>query len=68
MKNLCNILEIGYSGGFLGRFGDVTLSGDSGRKGVSTVEPRPRREVPEQVQSEVESSGRYLELVNRLGY
>lgn len=68
IKNLCNILEIGYSRGFLWRFGDVTLSGDSGRKGVSTIEPRPRREVPEQVQSEIKTSGRYLDLVSRLGY
>jgi len=68
MKNLCSILEIGYSGGFLAHFGDVTLSGDSGRKGVSTIEPRPRREVPEQVQSEIETSSRYWDLVSRLGY
>ena len=68
MENLCNILEIGYSKKFLGRFGDVTLGGDSGRKGVSSIEPRPRREVPEQVQSEIETSGRYLDLVSRLGY
>jgi hypothetical protein len=68
MKNLCNILDISYSGGFLGCFGDVTLTGDSGRKGVSTIEPRPRREVPEQVQSEIETSKLYLDLVSRLGY
>jgi len=68
MKNLCNILEICYSGGFLGRFGNITLSGESGRKGVSAIEPRPRREVPEQVQGEIETSERYLDLVSRLGY
>jgi hypothetical protein len=68
MKNLCNILEIGYSGGFLGRFGDITLSGDSGRKGVSTIEPRPRREVPEQVQSEIASAITYSKLLEHLGY
>jgi hypothetical protein len=68
MKNLCNTLEIGYSGGFLGRFGDVTLSGDSGRKGVFTIEPRPRREVPEEVQSEIASSIVYSKLLDRLGY
>jgi len=68
MKNLCNALEIGYSEGFLGRFGDVTLSGDSGRKGIFTIERRPRRVVPEEVESEIASSIMYSELLERLGY
>ena len=68
MKNLCSILEISYSGGFSRRFGNISLSGDSGRKGTSTIEPRPRRAVPQQVQSEIETSSRYLDLTSRLGY
>jgi len=68
MENLCNILEIGYSGGFLRRFGKIALSGDSGRAGILTIEPRPRREVPEQVQSEIESSILFSSLLDRLGY
>ena len=68
MKSLCNILEIGYSEGFLGRFGDVTLSGDSGRKGLLAIEPRPRREVPKWLQSEIASSIMYSKLLKRLGY
>jgi len=68
MKNLCDILQVGYSDSSLGRFGAVTLSGDSGRKGIKTIELRPRREVPEQVQVEIDSSGQYGELVGRMGY
>ncbi len=68
MKQLCNLLQISYSSGFLRRFGAISLSGDSGRKGVETIEPRPRREVPEWVRSETENSRYYAELLNRLGY
>ena len=68
MKNLCNIFDIGYSVSFPERFGDVILTGDSGRKGVSTIEPRPRRKVPEEVQNEIASSIMYSRLLCHLGY
>jgi hypothetical protein len=68
MKNLCDIMQIGYLTGFLGEFGKFALAGDSGRKGMDTIEVRPRRPVPEQVQTEIESSHQYSELLRRLGY
>jgi hypothetical protein len=68
MRHLCRILEIGYSVEFMKHFGSVSLSGDSGRKGVETIELRPRRPVPETVQAELEGSPLYSELVSRLGY
>ena len=68
MERLCGTLEISYSACFLERFGAIILSGDSGRKGVDTIEPRPRREVPEQLNAEIESSESYSKLLSRLRY
>ena len=68
MKKLCDMLRIGYLGGFLGEFGKFSLAGDSGRKGIDTIELRQRRALPDQIQAEIESSHRYSELLSRLGY
>jgi len=68
MEGLCGILEVGYSASFLGRFGAITLSGDSGRIGVDTIEPRPMRELPEQLNAEITSSESYIKLLTKLGY
>ena len=68
MINLCDLMQISYSAGFIGRFGKIALAGDSGRKGVDMIQPRPRRAVPEQVEVEIKSSIAYSKLLNALGY
>lgn len=68
MRQLCEILEVGYSAEFQKHFRFFTLSGDSGRKGLDMIEQRPRRPAPDVVQSELNDSHLYLELVSRLGY
>ena len=68
VKKLCKILRINYLEGFEKRFGSVTLSGDSGRKDLSTIQMRPRRPVPEEIETEVMKCESYLELVDKLGY
>ena len=66
MEELCGLLEISYSADFLEHFGNISLSGDSGRKGLDGISLRPRREIPEEVAIQVASSQAYAELIDRL--
>jgi hypothetical protein len=68
MQDLCELLELEYSPAFLERFGSVRLSGGSGRGSITEIKPRPRRPIPEVVQVQLDSSGSYRELLERLGY
>ncbi|MDC3010844.1 hypothetical protein OAZ24_01260 [Synechococcus sp. AH-736-G21] len=68
MKELCNIIEIEYDNEFIKTFGRYQLSGDSGRKDLEVIEKRPRRPIPIKVESEIETSACYRELIQRLGY
>ena len=68
MKELCGIIEIEYDDEFIKTFGRYRLSGDSGRKGLEVIEERPRRPIPIKVESEIETSVCYRELIQRLGY
>ena len=68
MKNLCDIIQVSYSKSFLSRFGNIILSGDSGRKDSRAIQARPRRDTPQGVQDDVNSSVAYDRLVSRLGY
>jgi hypothetical protein len=68
MRELCATLEISFSTEFISRFGRVELSGDSGRKGTVSIEPRQRRKIPDSLRIEIECSERYAELLLRLGY
>jgi hypothetical protein len=68
MKNLCEILEVSYSAGFIGQFGKINITGDSGRKGTERIKARPRREVPEDVEIDIRESQRYSDLITRLDY
>lgn len=68
MEELCGLLEISYSVDFLDNFGEISLSGDSGRKGLDSISLRPRREIPEEVAIQAASSPNYAELFERLPY
>lgn len=68
MQELCELLELEYSSSFLGRFGTIKLSGDSGRSSDSEIALRARRPIPEEVQVELESSPAFQRLLKRLDY
>jgi hypothetical protein len=68
MQELCDLLEISYSADFLQHFGEISLSGDSGRKDLGTISLRPRRSIPEDVADQAASSQTYALLIERLGY
>jgi hypothetical protein len=68
MQELCELLEVAYNPIFLERFGSIKLSGDSGRGSNTEITPRPRRPIPEDLEAELENSGAYMQLLERLGY
>ncbi|MFM7549546.1 MAG: hypothetical protein ACKO8I_11910 [Cyanobacteriota bacterium] len=68
MEDLCNLLKIDYSSEFLYRFGEVNLTGESGRTSTTEISPRERRPVPEEVTDEIAHSQAYSDLLVRLGY
>jgi hypothetical protein len=68
MEELCDLLEIGYTAEFIVHFGEISLSGDSGRKGLDGISLRPRREIPEEVAIQADSSQAYAALIGRLAY
>ena len=68
MQELCELLELEYSSIFLDRFGSIKLSGDSGRGSNTEITSRPRRPILEGLQTELEISAAYRELLERLDY
>ena len=68
MEELCDILKIGYNKEFINTYGSHELSGDSGRKGLKTIEKRPRRAIPAEVEHEIKQSQHYIQLIQRLRY
>jgi hypothetical protein len=68
LQELCSRLDLEFRADFLDRFGDVHLSGDSGRSSGDSISLRPRRPVPEDVQGEIETSGNYRQLLEIMGY
>jgi hypothetical protein len=68
MRDLCALLEVNFSPSFMNRFGDFSLTGDSGRRATDLIELRPRRPIPEEVATEMSVSPAYHHLLDRLGY
>jgi len=67
VKGICKVLDLSYHQDVFDLAGHISLSGDSGRSGVS-IKPRPRRDVPADLRSELAASSSYVELCQRLGY
>jgi hypothetical protein len=67
VKSICKVLDLPYHQDVFDLAGHISLSGDSGRSGVS-IKPRPRREVSADLRSEIAKSASYVELCQRLGY
>jgi hypothetical protein len=68
MENMCDLLEVSYSSDYIRRFGDIKLSGDSGRKSTTEISLRQRRELPGGLMDEIRSSLAYHKLLERLDY
>lgn len=68
MRKLCSILRIGYDKRFLNTFGEKNLSGDSGRRGIKTIEKRSRKPTPSRIKSQIENSEYYAKLIDTLSY
>lgn len=68
IAEICTILDLEYRSDFMERFGEVQLSGDSGRSSNSEISLRPRRPIPEAVQAEIDGSPNYHQLLQRLNY
>jgi hypothetical protein len=67
-ESICALLDLAYSPEFLNRFGEIKLSGDSGRGSTTDISPRARRPISDEVQAEIDASNSFKELVSRLGY
>lgn len=67
LGKLCDTLELPYTDGFADYLSVFGLTGNSGRAGL-VIKPRPRREIPEAVAEERQSSPTYAALCARLDY
>jgi len=68
MEIISRILKISYDTNFINTYGQVQLSGDSGRVNLERIERRERRVIPEEVRLEIENSEFYGQLLERLNY
>ena len=68
MQQLCDHLKIDYDPEFINNFGRHQLTGDSGRKGLNTIEKRPRKQVPKKIEEQIDNAEHYAKLLNRLKY
>lgn len=67
LERLCTALELPFRAGSAELIGAVSLSGDSGRSGT-TIAPRPRGAIPEDLLREAGASAGFEALCDRLGY
>lgn len=67
LRLMCESLQLPFRTGFQDLIGVFRLTGDSGRQG-ETIEPRPRRPVPDEVADEIQGARHLVILLQRLGY
>lgn len=67
LRRMCEVLELPFSPLATDLIGAVRMSGDSGRK-EGPIGPRPRREVPEEIEAQRGDSASYRALCKRFGY
>jgi hypothetical protein len=68
LKQLCTTFQLDYSANYRHLFGQVRLSGDSGRGSNSEIAPRPRRPIPEDLEAAGNGSESFRLLLQRLNY
>lgn len=67
LEQACRLLDLEYRLGGTALLSAVRMSGDSGRKD-SIIAPRPNREMPPEVQKQIDISPAYIALCTRLSY
>jgi len=67
LRRMCDHLELAYSPLAIDLIGAVRVSGDSGRRDTK-IGPRPRREVPAEIEAQRNTSASYRVLCDRFGY
>lgn len=67
LASICTILNLPFDSGVLEKAATIHLSGNSGRKG-GAIKQRERRQVPDLISKETQSSPNYLELCHTMGY
>lgn len=70
LELICEELRLGYDPKVMDNFPAIQLSGDSGRKD-NVISPRPRRPIPNEIQSELNDAATRRALLNlceRMGY
>lgn len=67
LQRMCEHLELKFSPLATDLVGAVRMSGDSGRRDAQ-IGPRPRREVPEEIEAQRGTSVSYRALCKRFGY
>ena len=67
LRRMCELLDLKYAPLATDLIGAVRMSGDSGRK-EGPISPRPRREVPEEIEAQRGDSPSYKALCARFGY
>ncbi len=71
LRQLCDLLLLPFHASALEHFGDVNLSGDSGRTDRQIIEIRPRRPIPQPVEQELadpEARSALEQLCGMMGY
>lgn len=61
------LLQISYSDSFIDTFSTVNMTGDSGRSGT-TISERSRREVPDALQQQIDSSSSFKKIADMFDY
>lgn len=67
VKQMCNELDLSFQEANIDLLSLVSMSGNSGRSGT-TIQARPRRDVPGWIGSDVKNSSAYRELCKALDY
>ena len=67
VKQLCAELNISFDAEFITQFHRIRLTGDSGRTG-KVIEPRARRDIPEELKLMAAGSSSYHTFCDRFGY
>lgn len=67
IARITELLQLSYSESFIDTFSTVNMTGDSGRSGTTICE-RPRREVPDALQQQIDSSSSFRKIADIFGY
>ena len=67
IERIAATLKISFADSFIDTFSTVNMTGDSGRSGT-TISERPRREVPDTLQQQINNSSSFKQIADMFGY